>query len=46
MLLRVVEDGEGGGAFRDVRIGEGEMFLLPGGYRYLRLLRFGDENEI
>lgn len=34
MLLRVVEDTEeGGGAgcmFRDIRIEEGEMFLLPG----------------
>lgn len=34
MLLRVVEDteegGGGGGVFRDIRIEEGEMFLLPG----------------
>jgi 3-hydroxyanthranilic acid dioxygenase len=27
MLLRVVEDGS---EFRDIKIGEGEMFLLPG----------------
>lgn len=26
MLLRIVENG----AFRDVHIGEGEMFMLPG----------------